>query len=119
MYDVVIIGGGITGCATARFLSAYKGKFCLMERSEDVCTGTSKANSAIIHAGFDAAHGSKMAVYNLLGNRMYPALAAELDFPYKNNGSLVLALSEEDIPKLEALMENGININGNCLQLVD
>ena len=118
MYDVVIIGGGITGCATARFLSAYKGKFCLMERSEDVCTGTSKANSAIIHAGFDAAHGSKMAVYNLLGNRMYPALAAELDFPYKNNGSLVLALSEEDIPKLEALMENGIKNGVENLRIV-
>jgi len=107
MYDVVIIGAGVTGCAIARFLSARKGSFCVMERAEDVCTGTSKANSAIIHAGFDAAHGSLMAKYNLLGNEMYPDLAKELDFAYRNNGSLVLALSEEDIPKLEALMENG------------
>ena len=74
MYDAVIIGAGITGCAAARFLSAYKGSFCVMERSEDVCTGTSKANSAIIHAGFDAAHGSLMAKYNILGNNMSDVL---------------------------------------------
>ncbi len=119
MYDVVIIGAGITGCAVARFLSAYSGKFCVMEKSEDVCTGTSKANSAIIHAGFDAAHGSLMAKYNLLGNLMYPDLAKELDFAYINNGSLVLALSEEDIPKLEALKENGEKNGVEGLEIVD
>ena len=119
MYDVIIIGAGITGCAVARFLSAYKGSFCVLERTEDVCTGTSKANSAIIHAGFDAAHGSLMAKYNLLGNQMYPALSKELDFSYKNNGSLVLALSEEDIPKLEALKENGIKNGVKGLEIVD
>ena len=118
MYDVVIIGAGVTGCAIARFLSAYRGSFCVLERSEDVCTGTSKANSAIIHAGFDAAHGSLMAKYNLLGNRMYPELAKELDFDYKNNGSLVLALHEEDIHKLEALMENGRKNGVEKLEIV-
>ena len=90
----------------------------MLERSEDVCTGTSKANSAIIHAGFDAAHGSLMAKYNLLGNRMYPELAKELDFDYKNNGSLVLALHEEDIHKLEALMENGRKNGVEKLEIV-
>lgn len=119
MYDVIIIGAGVTGCAVARFLSRYSGKFCVMERSEDVCSGTSKANSAIIHAGFDAAHGSLMAKYNLLGNRMYPALAEELDFAYRNNGSLVLALSDEDIPKLRALMENGIKNGVEGLEIVN
>ena len=118
MYDVVIIGAGVTGCAIARFLSAYRGSFCVLERSEDVCTGTSKANSAIIHAGFDAAHGSLMAKYNLLGNRMYPELAKELDFDYKNNGSLVLARHEEDIHKLEALMENGRKNGVGKLEIV-
>ena len=118
MYDVVIIGAGISGCAIARFLARYKGEFLVMERSEDVCTGTSKANSAIIHAGFDAAHGSLMAKYNLLGNQMYPALAEELEFSYKNNGSLVLALSEEDIPKLEALKENGEKNGVKGLEIV-
>ena len=119
MYDAVIIGAGVTGCAVARFLSAYKGSFCVMERAEDVCTGTSKANSAIIHAGFDAAHGSLMAKYNIIGNQMYPELAKELDFAYKNNGSLVLALSEEDIPKLEALKENGEKNGVKDLEIVD
>ena len=118
MYDSVIIGAGVTGCAVARFLSMYRGKFCVLERAEDVCTGTSKANSAIIHAGFDAAHGSLMAKYNLLGNRMYPELAKELDFSYINNGSLVLALGEEDIPKLEALMENGRKNGVEGLEIV-
>ena len=119
MYDAVIIGAGVTGCAIARFLSAYQGSFLVMERSEDVCTGTSKANSAIIHAGFDAAHGSLMAKYNLLGNQMYPELARELDFSYKNNGSLVLALGEEDIPKLEALKENGEKNGVKGLEIVN
>ena len=118
MYDAVIIGAGITGCAVARFLSMYEGRFCVMERSEDVCTGTSKANSAIIHAGFDAAHGTLMAKYNLIGCRMYPELAKELGFDYKNNGSLVLALSEEDIPRLEALKENGIKNGVEGLEIV-
>ena len=118
MYDVIIIGAGVTGCAVARFLSAFKGSFCVLERTEDVCSGTSKANSAIIHAGFDAAHGSLMAKYNLLGCQMYPQLAEELDFSYKNNGSLVLALSEEDIPKLEALKENGIKNGVEHLEIV-
>ena len=117
-YDVIIIGAGVTGCAVARFLSAFKGSFCVLERTEDVCSGTSKANSAIIHAGFDAAHGSLMAKYNLLGCQMYPQLAEELDFSYKNNGSLVLALSEEDIPKLEALKENGIKNGVEHLEIV-
>ena len=118
MYDAIIIGAGVTGCAIARFLSAYRGSFCVMERSEDVCTGTSKANSAIIHAGFDAAYGTLMAKYNLIGNKMYPSLAKELGFAYKNNGSLVLALSEEDIPKLEALRENGIKNGVEGLEIV-
>ncbi len=118
MYDAVIIGAGITGCAVARFLSKYSGRFCVMERSEDVCTGTSKANSAIIHAGFDAAHGSLMAKYNLRGCQMYPELSRELGFDYKNNGSLVLALSEEDIPKLHALLENGRKNGVEKLEIV-
>ena len=118
MYDAVIIGAGITGCSVARFLSGYSGRFCVMERSEDVCTGTSKANSAIIHAGFDATHGSLMAKYNLIGCQMYPELSKELGFDYKNNGSLVLALSEEDIPKLHALMENGRKNGVEKLEIV-
>ena len=79
MYDVIIIGAGVTGCAVARYLSRYQSSALVLERAEDVCCGTSKANSAIIHAGFDAAHGSLMAKMNVQGNRMVPGLAKELE----------------------------------------
>ncbi len=119
MYDVVIIGAGITGSAVARYLSRYEGKFLVLERDEDVCTGTSKANSAIIHAGYDAANGSLMAKYNVQGSQMYEALSKELDFPYQRNGSLVVALSEAGRPGLEKLYENGIKNGVKDLRLIE
>lgn len=108
MLDVIIIGAGVSGCAIARELSRKCGDVLVVEREEDVCCGTSKANSAIVHAGFDAANGSLMAKLNVEGNRRMAALSKELDFPYKNNGSLVVMLSEEDRPNLMALYKNGI-----------
>ena len=108
MYDIIIIGAGVTGCAVARYLSRYEGRMLVLEKAEDVCCGTSKANSAIVHAGFDAAHGSLMAKMNLEGNLMMPQLAKDLDFAFKMNGSLVVCMSEEDLPKLRALYENGV-----------
>ena len=90
MYDVVIIGAGVSGSATARELSRYKLNICVVEKEEDVCCGTSKANSAIVHAGFDAANGSLMAKLNVEGNQMMEQLSKELDFPFQKNGSLVV-----------------------------
>ena len=119
MYDVIIIGAGVTGCAVARYLSRYQGSALVLERAEDVCCGTSKANSAIIHAGFDAAHGSLMAKMNVQGNRMVPGLAKELDFPFRMNGSLVVCMSEEDMPRLLALYENGVKNGVEGLEIVD
>ena len=119
MYDVIIIGAGVTGCAVARYLSRYQGSALVLERAEDVCCGTSKANSAIIHAGFDAAHGSMMAKMNVQGNRMLPELAKELDFPFRMNGSLVVCMSEEDMPRLRALYENGVKNGVEGLEIVD
>ncbi len=107
-YDVVIIGGGVTGCAIARELSRYQLKTCLIEKTEDVCSGTSKANSAIVHAGYDAAAGSMMAKMNVEGNRLMGRLAEDLDFPFRRNGSLVLCFSEEDMPNLRALYDRGV-----------
>lgn len=118
LYDVIVIGAGVTGCSAARYLSRYRGRFLVLERGEDVCTGTSKANSAIVHAGFDASRGSKMALYNVRGSRMYPDLAKELDFPYRMNGSLVLLLDESDRPRLEALYENGIANGVDGLRII-
>lgn len=119
MYDAVIIGGGVIGCAVARYLSRFQGRFCLLERENDVCCGTSKANSAIVHAGFDAKAGTLMAKYNVLGSRMMPQLAKELDFPFRRNGSLVLCLAQEDMPKLRALYENGIQNGVEGLEIID
>ena len=98
MYDVVIIGSGVSGAASARELSRYEGKICVLEKEEDVCCGTSKANSGIAHAGFDAALGSWKAKMNIRGSRMLEELSRKLDFPYKRNGSLVLCFDEKDRP---------------------
>lgn len=108
MYDVIIIGAGVSGAATARELSRYKVNACVIEKEEDVCCGTSKANSAIVHAGYDAATGSLMAKLNVRGNQMMEQLAKDLDFPFKKNGSLVVCLHEEDMPNLQALYDRGI-----------
>ncbi len=108
MYDVIIIGGGASGTATARELSKYKGTFCLLEKEEDLCCGTSKANSGIVHAGYDAPEGSLMAKLNVLGNEKMEKLSRELDFPFKRTGSLVLCFSPEDLPSLKLLYDRGI-----------
>ena len=107
MTDVIIIGAGVSGCASARELARYKADILVLEKEEDVCCGTSKANSAIVHAGFDAAHGTMMAKLNVEGSKRMPALARELDFAYDPCGSLVVCLQEEDLPKLQQLYENG------------
>ena len=108
MYDVIIIGAGVSGAATARELSRYKVNACVIEKEEDVCCGTSKANSAIVHAGYDAATGSLMAKLNVRGNQMMEQLSKDLDFPFKKNGSLVVCLHEEDMPNLQALYDRGV-----------
>lgn len=108
MYDVIIIGAGVSGAATARELSRYKVRVCVLEKEEDVCCGTSKANSAIVHAGYDAAPGSLMAKLNVRGNEMMEDLAKELDFPFKRTGSLVVCRNIGDVPALEKLYEKGL-----------
>ncbi len=107
MYDVVIIGAGVTGCAIARELSGRERKVLVLEKRSDVCEGTSKANSGIVHAGYDAKPGTLKAKLNVLGNRRMKSLAKELDFPFLQNGSLVLCFREEDRPGLLDLLERG------------
>lgn len=108
MFDVIVIGGGVTGCATLRELSKYNLKLALLEKEEDVCSGTSKANSAIVHAGHDAKSGTLKARLNVRGNKLIRELSSELNFAYQNNGSLVLCFDENDYPKLEELYNRGI-----------
>ena len=119
MVDIVIIGAGVSGCAIARELSRYKADVLVLEREEDVCCGTTKANSAIVHAGYDAANGSLMAKLNVAGSLLMPELARELDFAYEQNGSLVVMMSEEDRPALNKLYANGVANGVEGLRIVE
>ncbi|GAA0738324.1 NAD(P)/FAD-dependent oxidoreductase [Clostridium oceanicum] len=108
MFDVVIIGAGVTGSAIAREVSKYELKACVLEKELDVACGTSKANSGIVHAGEDPIPGTLKAKMNVKGNGMFDKLQKELDFPFKRNGSLVLCFDEKDMDKLEELRQRGI-----------
>ena len=108
MYDVIIIGAGVSGAAAARELSRYRLKICVLEREEDVCCGTSKANSGIAHSGYDAEPGSLMAELNVKGSNMMGQLSKELDFPFKQTGSLTVCTTENGIAMLHKLRERGM-----------
>ena len=92
-FDVAIIGAGIVGCAAAFELSKTTARVALLDRSNDVGTGTTRANSGIIHAGYDPEPGTRMARFNVEGNALTRQLAGELRVPFVGNGSLVVALS--------------------------
>ena len=111
MYDVTIIGAGISGCSLAYELSKYNVKAVLVEKENDVSIGTTKANSAIVHAGYDPEPGTDMAKYNVAGCAYTAELCAKLDVPYKNIGSLVVAFAEDEMPTIQKLYERG-NENG-------
>ena len=118
MYDVIVIGGGVTGCATLRELSKYDLKLALLEKEEDVCSGTSKANSAIVHAGFDAQNNTLKAKFNVRGNKLIRELSKTLNFPFINNGALVLCFDENDYSKLEELYDRGIKNGVEGLEII-
>ena len=107
MQDVTIIGAGVTGSAIAMELSRLNLDVLVLEKEADVCEGTSKANSGIVHSGYDAKPGTLKARFNVEGNKLIHELAGTLDFPFKENGSLVLALEEEGRAGIEALLERG------------
>lgn len=107
MFDILIIGAGVIGCSIARELSRYDLKIMVVEKESDVSSGTSKANSGIVHAGFDAKPGTLKAKFNVLGNQMFDKLKEDLDFHFKRNGALVLGFNEEDLQKLNALKAQG------------
>ena len=107
MKDVIIIGAGVSGCAIARELSRYQLNICVLERESDICEGTSKANSGIVHGGFDAKPGTLKAKLNVLGNSMMDKMSKKLDFEFKRNGSMVVCQNEMEIPALEKLLDQG------------
>lgn len=109
MLDVVIIGGGICGCSLLYELSRYKASVALLEKENDLTEGATKANSAIVHAGYDPRPGTMMARYNVEGNRIIEQLCADLDVLYRKNGSLVIGFSEGDRPTIEDLYQRGVS----------
>ena len=106
--DAVIIGAGVTGSAVARELSRRQGSFLVLERASDVCEGTSKANSAIVHAGFDAMPGTVKAKMNVQGNEMMDQLASDLGFGFARVGAMVVCVEESEMPHLEELYQRGL-----------
>lgn len=119
MYDVAIIGAGVIGTGIARELMRYKLRVIMLEKENDVADGTTKANSAIVHAGYDAPFGSKKGRFNVEGNAMYDQVCEELDVRFKRVGSLVLAFDEEDRPTLEELLENGKRLGVPDLEIIE
>ena len=118
-YDVIVIGAGVSGCAVARELARREARVLVVERADDVCCGTSKANSAIVHAGFDAQPGSLMAKLNVEGNRLMYEWAKELNFGVAPVGSLVVCVSEDTRDGLEALLERGVANGVPDLRIVE
>ena len=107
MFDVVVIGGGVVGGLILRELTKYQLNVCLLEKASDVAMGASKANSGIVHAGFDAPVGSLKAKFNVEGNKMMEGVCADLGVKFRRNGSLVVAFSEEEMETLHALKARG------------
>ena len=119
MFDVVIIGAGVIGGMIARTLSAYDLKICIVEKANDVAMGATKANSAIVHAGFDAKPGTLKARFNVRGSEMMPKVAEELGVKYKRNGSLVIGFTEEDRGTIKELYERGCTNGVKELKIVE
>lgn len=111
MYDVAVIGAGIVGSACAYYLTKHKLSVAVLEKKNDVCCGTTKANSAIIHAGYDPVPGTLMAKLNVEGSRLAKELCKKLDVPYQQIGSLVVAFSDDDVKEVRELLRRG-NENG-------
>lgn len=117
-YDVIIIGAGVTGSAIARELSRYRLRTAVLDRNSDIGEGTSKANSGIVHAGYDAKPGTLKAKLNVQGSEMMPQLAKDLGIPFMRNGSMVVALSDDDLPHLQELYERGLTNNVPGLKII-
>lgn len=119
LYDVAIIGAGVIGSALFRELGKFSLRTVLIEKENDVSLGSSRANSAIVHAGYDPPYGTMLARFNVEGNRLYPKLCEELSVPFRKNGSLIVALCEEDLSLLQALYENGTRNGVEHLEIID
>lgn len=118
MWDAVIIGAGISGCSVARELARYDLKVLVLEKGHDLCAGTTRGNSATVHAGYDPDPGSNKAIYNVQGSRMYQKLCEELDVPYVQNGMIVFATNDEQMEEVRRLYKVGCQ-NGVKTEICD
>ncbi len=119
MYDVAIIGCGISGASIAYYLTKYKLNVAIVEKCNDVCMGSTRANSAIIHAGFDPEPGSVCAKYNVRGCELAGEICKKLSVPYQNIGSLVVAFTESEMETVKELFDRGIKNGVPDMQLLD
>ena len=119
MFDIAIIGAGVVGGMIAREMTKYNLKVCILEKNNDVATGATRANSAIVHAGFDAKEGSLKAKLNVKCSEMMETVAKELGVKYKRNGSLVIGFNEEDHAEIERLLVRGQKNGGRDLRILE
>ena len=107
MFEFAVIGAGVVGGMVARELTKYTNSVCILEKGSDVALGATRANSAIVHAGYDAKEGSLKARMNVRGSKMMAEVCRQIGVKYKNNGSLVVGFNEEDEQTLKELCERG------------
>lgn len=119
MYDIAIIGGGVCGAAIAMYISKYELNCCLFEKENDIAMGTTKANSGIVHAGYDPEPGTLMSFLNVRGNELTEELCATLGVPYKKSGSMVVAFDQKDIEHIGRLYERGVANGVRGMKLLD
>ena len=119
MYDVAVVGGGVIGGLVLRELARYDIKAVMLEKEADVASGSSKSNTGIVHAGFDAVEGSLKARFNVLGAKMMENVCAELGVKYKKNGSLVVAYAKEELPEIKKLYDRGVSNGVPDMEILD
>lgn len=119
MFDIAIVGAGAIGTSIARVLSKYQLEVVILEKDNDVSNGTTKANSAIIHAGYDAPYDSKKGIFNVKGNAMFDDWCKALNVPFKRIGSLVVAHNEEELETLKELKANGDRLGVPNLEIIN
>jgi glycerol-3-phosphate dehydrogenase len=117
--EILIIGGGVVGCAVARELSRLDASVTLIDRADDVAEGASKANSGIVHAGFDAKPDSQKARFNVAGSRMFAGYCREVHAPFVRAGALVLAFDAEQRAHLDKLLAQGNNNGVEGLRMLE